>query len=268
MKISLFVLGICFSVSVVAQPAVSGSTSPAIDTVILLPTNSIVLTGIAIQANPGHPILDTTWTETSGPAATITNPSNRMTTTVTGLVPGSYIFTLTATDKKNSASATVHVTVLSGILNSTLAYFNVSKNDNGVLITWQTDMESNNAGFVIQESINGSSFHDLVTIPSRAKGGNSNTPLNYSYQIPSATIQADMHNLGLVIILFASIMLIGKLKKLYKCLVLGIICLLVFSCTKSVSAPDNVPGTSVTAFRLKQVDLDSHISYSEIILVK
>jgi hypothetical protein len=268
MKISLFILGICFSISVIAQPAVSGSTSPAIDTVILLPTNSIVLTGIALQANPGHPILDTTWTETSGPAATITNPSNRMTTTVTGLVPGTYIFTLTATDKKNSASASVHVTVLSGILNSMLAYFNVSRNDNGVLITWQTDMESNNAGFVIQESINGSAFLDVVTIPSRAKGGNSNIPLNYSYQIANINVQADMHNLALVIILLASTMLIGKLKKLYKCLVFGIVCLLFFSCTKSVSVPDNVPSASVIAFRLKQVDLDSHINYSEIKLVK
>ncbi len=264
MKILLSVLGICFSVSIYAQPSVSGSTLPAIDTVILLPTNSIVLTGTAVQANPGHPVLDTTWTETSGPAATITNPSNRMTTTVTGLVPGSYIFTLTATDKKNSASVTVHVTVLSGVLNSTLAYFNASRNNNGVLISWQTDMESNNADFVIQESINGSSFHDVIIIPSRAQGGNSSTTLNYSYQIPNVNMQADMHNLALVMILLASIMLISKLKKLYKCLVLAILCLLIFSCTKSASVPDNAPGSTATAFRLKQVDLDSRANYSEI----
>ena len=257
-------MSICFSVSVFAQPSVSGNTLPAIDTIIVLPTNSITLTGNAIEANPGHPVLDTTWTKTSGPAATITNPSNRMTTTVTGLVQGSYIFTLTATDKKNSASVTVHVTVLSGILNSTLAYFNVSRNNNGVLITWQTDMESNNAGFVIQESINGSSFHDVVTIPSKAKGGNSSTLLNYSYLISGTGMQADMHNMGLIMILLASIMLIGKLKKLYRCLVLAIVCLLILSCTKSVSVPTNTPAASAAAFRLKQVDLDSHVNYSEI----
>src|ERR1700676_3593144 len=98
MKISFVILCICFSVSAMAQPqpTVSGRTTPAKDTIIILPTNSITLTGTAVQANPGHPILDTTWTQTSGPAATITNPSNRMTTTLTGLVAGSYLFKLTA----------------------------------------------------------------------------------------------------------------------------------------------------------------------------
>ena len=142
MKTGLIILSIFFSISTFAQPTVSGYTAPAKDTIIFLPTNSITLSGTAVQANPGHPILDTTWTETSGPAATITNPINRMTTTVTGMVAGSYVFTLTATDKKNSASVTLKITVISGVLPVELAYFNVSKNDYGTLITWQTGMES------------------------------------------------------------------------------------------------------------------------------
>src|SRR5580700_5516253 len=168
MKTALFILSVFFSVSAIAQPTVSGYTVPAIDTVIILPTNSVTLSGTAVQANPGHPVLDTTWTKTSGPAATITNPSNRMTTTVTGLVAGSYIFTLTATDKQNSASATVKVKVISGVLSMQLAYFNVSRNDQGTLVSWQTDMESNNARFVIQESTNGSNFYDIAAIASKA----------------------------------------------------------------------------------------------------
>jgi hypothetical protein len=272
MKTALFILSVFFSFSAIAQPTVSGNTLPVIDTVIILPTNSITLSGTAVQANPGHPILDTTWTETSGPAATITNPSNRMTTKVTGMVAGSYEFTLTATDKQNSSSAKVKITVISGVLPVELAYFNVSKNDLGTKITWQTDMESNNSHFVIQESTNGSDFYDIATISSQAKGGNSSTTLTYSYQISNNNAQnnntqSDMHSILLVMTLLAIIVLISKLKKAYKCLVLGIACMFLFSCTKSVTVPDNAPSSTVKAFRLKQVDIDNHVSYSEVIIL-
>jgi hypothetical protein len=267
MKTGFFILCVFFSVSAVAQPTVSGNTAPAKDTIIILPSNSITLSGTAVQANPGHPVLDTTWTQTSGPAATITNPSNRMTTTVTGLVAGSYIFTLTATDKQNSASAKVKITVISGVLSMELAYFNVSRNDQGTLLTWQTDMESNNAAFVIQESTNGSNFYDIAAIASKANGGNSSTPLTYSYQVSNNNTQSDMHSIWLVMTLLAFIALISKLKKAYKCMILGIACMFLFSCTKSVTAPDNAPTSSKTAFRLKQVDKDNNVNYSEIKLV-
>jgi K319L-like, PKD domain len=265
MKTALFILSVFFSVSAVAQPTVSGKTTPAKDTIIIFPTNSITLSGTAVQANPGHPVLDTTWTKTSGPAATITNPSNRMTTTVTGLVVGSYVFTLTATDKNNSSSTTVKVRVVSGILAMKLAYFNVSKNDQGTLFTWQTDMESNNARFVIQESTNGSNFYDIAVLSSKANGGNSSMPLTYSYQISNNNTQSDMHSIWLVMTLLAFIGLISKLKKAYKCLVLVIASVFFFSCTKSVTVPDNAPTSSKTTFRLKQVDMDNNVNYSEII---
>ena len=131
MKTVILSLTVLISFSAFAQPTVSASTAPAADTIIFTPTSVVTLTGVAVRANPGHPILDTTWTETSGPAATITNPSNRMTTTATGLSIGVYVFTLTATDKNNSASATVKVTVISGILPVSFGYFHASRNDEG-----------------------------------------------------------------------------------------------------------------------------------------
>ncbi len=267
MKTALYILSVFFSLSAVAQPTVSGYTTPALDTIIILPTNSITLSGIAVQANPGHPILDTSWTETSGPAATITKPSNRMTTSVTGLVAGSYVFTLTATDKQNSSSASVKITVISGVLPMQLAYFNISKNDNGILVTWQTDIESNNARFVIQESTNGSAFYDIAAISSQAKGGNSNTPLTYSYQISNNNTQADMHSIWLVMSLLAFIVFVSKLKKAYKYMLVGIACMLLLSCSKSIIVPDNAPTPTVKAFRLQQIDLDNHVNYSEIIIL-
>jgi hypothetical protein len=267
MKTSLFILNIFFSVSAIAQPTVSGFTSPATDTIVFLPQSSISLSGVAVQSNPGHPILDTTWTKTSGPAATITNASNRMTTTITGLVTGNYVFTLTATDKQKTATSSVKVTVVSGILAMDLSYFKVSKNENGVLVTWQTDMESNNARFVIQKSFNGSAFYDVDSISSKAKYGNSSIPLAYSYQITNGNTQADMGSLVLILSLLAFVVVISKLKKRYKYLVLAIASMFLFSCSKSVVEPNQTTANGTTAFRLKQVSVDNHVAYSQIILI-
>jgi hypothetical protein len=256
-----------FSLSAVAQPTVTGMTSPAKDTIIIFPANSVTLTGIANQANPGHHILDTTWVQTSGPAlATITNPSNRMTTTVTGLALGNYVFTLTATDKQNSASASVNVHVLPGTLPIQLASFDITPDNAGLLLTWQTSMESNNAYFVVQKSTDDSTFTDIAVIMSKAENGNSTVPLNYSYQILQQAIEANMHGLLLVIIVLSAIALVSKLNKFYKSMVLGVVCLFLFSCSKSVSVPKNtVPAK--TEYRLKQVALDGTITYSEVELV-
>jgi hypothetical protein len=266
MKTMLLVVCVCVSVSAIAQPTVSGNTFPSSDTVIVLPA-TLTLTGTALESNPGHPILDTTWSETSGPAATITNPSNRMTTTVTGLTAGTYLFTLTATDKQKAATASVKVTVISGVLGAELAYFNISRNDNGVLVTWQTDMESKIARFVIQESSNGSDFYDIATISSKANGGNSSIPLTYTYQISNSSTQADMHTTLVVTTMLSLIVLFGRLRKLYKCLLLGIICLSLFSCTKSNIVSDKAATSGTIAYRLKQVSMDNTVNYSEIKLL-
>jgi outer membrane biogenesis lipoprotein LolB len=67
----------------------------------------------------------------------------------------------------------------------------------------------------------------------------------------------------LVITLLAVIALISKLKNIYKCLLLGLVCMFLFSCSKSVSVSNNTISAK-TEYRLKQVDLDGHFTYSEI----
>jgi hypothetical protein len=258
---------IFFSITAIAQPTVTGMTSPAKDTTIFLPTNSVTLTGTAKQANPGHPILDTSWAQTSGPApATITKPSNRMTTAVTGLVQGNYVFTLTATDKQNAASVSVNVHVLPGVLPIQLAYFNITPDNGGFLLTWQTTMESNNAYFVVQKSTDDSTFTDIATIISKAENGNSNVPLNYSFQSLGQVVEGNMHGMLLAITLLSAIALVSKLNKFYKSLVLGVVCLFLFSCSKSVSVPKNTIAAK-TEYRLKQVTLDGTVTYSTVKLV-
>ena len=73
-----------------------------------------------------------------------------------------------------------------------------------------------------------------------------------------------MHNIGLVMTFLGLVILLTKLKKVYKCLVLAMACMFLFSCTKSVTSPQNNPASPMKAFRLKQVDLDNRVNYSEI----
>ena len=76
---------------------------------ITLPSNSTTLNGIAEVGSP--PITSYQWTKVSGGNATITNP-NSLSTTVTGLTKGSYIFNLKVTDNSGATgSSNVQVIV-------------------------------------------------------------------------------------------------------------------------------------------------------------
>ena len=263
MKIQFIILSVLLSFSGFAQPSVT-VTNPADDSIILLPFNSITLTGSAIQANPGHPVIKTVWAKTGGPTANITDPSNS-TTTVTGMALGNYEFTFTASDKQNSASASVKVKVISGLLPAGLNYFHVTHNSNGILLSWRTDMESNNARFIIQKSADGSIFTDMDSVDSKAKNGNSNTALTYSYQISGKFANANSNYIFLAITLLAVVSVISKAKRIYKSLILVVFCLFLFSCSKTVIAPDNANLVSAKSFyRLKLVNLDGQFTYSAI----
>ncbi|WP_250633018.1 gliding motility-associated C-terminal domain-containing protein, partial [Rhodoflexus caldus] len=87
-------------------PVVSAGTAQS----ITLPTNSATLTGSA--SDPDGSIASVRWTQVSGPnTAAITTPAN-VQTLVSGLVQGTYVFRLTATDNAGAtASADVSVTV-------------------------------------------------------------------------------------------------------------------------------------------------------------
>jgi alpha-tubulin suppressor-like RCC1 family protein len=78
---------------------------------VTLPTNSVTLTGTA-HGNGGATITSTLWSQVSGPnTATISNLWN-LSTSVTGLVQGTYIFQLTATDNNGlTGTDVVSVTV-------------------------------------------------------------------------------------------------------------------------------------------------------------
>jgi len=97
----------------------TGNTPPTCTAIpsatITLPVNSVSLNGVATSTTGGS-IVSWAWVKTSGGAATITNASAQN-TTVTGLVQGSYVFTLTATDNNGlTCTATKNVTVNAAIV--------------------------------------------------------------------------------------------------------------------------------------------------------
>jgi hypothetical protein len=82
------------------------------DQSIALPTNAVNLTGSAV-ANGGATLANLLWTKTSGPSSYTISLPGSVNTGVSGLVAGTYVFTLTATDSNgNTGSASVTITVV------------------------------------------------------------------------------------------------------------------------------------------------------------
>lgn len=97
-----------------------GTTPPAVsagsNVTIVLPTNTVALVGSA--SGNGSAITSTTWTQTSGPNSVTIGSPGSLSTTVSGLVSGTYTFQLSATDSNgqtNSASVTVVVAAIVGM---------------------------------------------------------------------------------------------------------------------------------------------------------
>lgn len=87
-------------VLITVNPAnVSPTATAGTDQTITLPTSSVTLSGSANDADGS--VSSHTWTKTSGTGGTITSPAN-YTTTVTGLVAGTYVFRLEATDNQGA----------------------------------------------------------------------------------------------------------------------------------------------------------------------
>ncbi|MDO6517842.1 PKD domain-containing protein [Zobellia uliginosa] len=143
---------------------------------ITLPTNSVDLVGSA--TDEGGTIVNYTWTQDSGPAATITDPSSSV-TTATDLVAGNYVFRLTATDNdtgtgSNTVSFTVNeaanlapVVSVNDISNITLPTNSVdlsgSATDNdGTIVNYAWTQDSGPAATITDPSSSVTTATDLV----------------------------------------------------------------------------------------------------------
>lgn len=119
-KIALFlgsILGVLGTAALVAYASVS-TISAGPDQSIAWPTSAVTLTGSA-TAGDSKTIASYGWVQTSGPVvSTVVSPASAS-TSVTGLTtPGTYVYTLTATDNSTpalSATDTVSIVVNPGI---------------------------------------------------------------------------------------------------------------------------------------------------------
>jgi Secretion system C-terminal sorting domain/PKD domain len=96
------------TVSVTVNPAPNQSpvANAGADIILTLPANSTTLNGSA-SSDPDGTITNYTWSKISGPASSnITNPTS-VTTSLTGLVQGSYSFQLTVTDNNGAVNSDI-----------------------------------------------------------------------------------------------------------------------------------------------------------------
>ena len=106
--------------SATVQVTVTAAANPPIANAganqsIQLPINQVSLDGSG-STDAGGTINSYNWTQLSGPVASSISTPTAVTTTVTGLVPGVYIYQLSVTDNNNlTSTATVQVTVTTGV---------------------------------------------------------------------------------------------------------------------------------------------------------
>lgn len=123
------------------------SVNAGADQTLRLPTSSTTVAGSVVVAQ--GTLSSVLWQQVSGAAATITSPTS-LTTTITGLTQGTYIFSLTATDSYSlSASDTMVIQVFGENQNTNIIFFQGAYNGNKINIDWTVNSVLNTKTFAI-----------------------------------------------------------------------------------------------------------------------
>lgn len=148
-----------------------------------------------------------------------------------------------------------------------LTNFTASLSKSGVLkADWKTASETKNSHFILQSSVDGNSWKDLVR-----KDADPNGATGATYQVETYIGGFSLAGFGLL-----SILLLPFSNKRYRILtMLALIGIVAVSCAKDSDISnaelldkDNENSKDVIYLRLAQVDLDGTTEYSEIIPVK
>ena len=118
----------------------------------------------------------------------ITQPTANITTQTNNGNPGCNNNSVPCNNTAGSASGTNGSGVLSpvgGFLPIELLSFNAKKVNNHVSINWATSSEIHNDHFLVERSLNGTEFTELALIKTKAKNGNSKSPLSYAALDPA-----------------------------------------------------------------------------------
>lgn len=123
-------------------------------------------------------------------------------------------------------------------------------------VSWQTTSEMNSRQYMVEASVDGTTWKKISTVQSKASNGNSSLPLRYEITTDLAGISFALS--GLLVFL-----LIPKGRKRLL-VVTGLAILVVIACNKSNSNRDIVTDQKVYV-RILQEDIDGTINYSKIV---
>ena len=136
--------------------------------VIVQPVDSVILNGIAY----GGSIVSYNWSKISGPASFNINSPATAVTKISGLVLGTYVFQLRATNLAGlTATDSIRVFVTSVILPVKLLSFSAFTVTNNVQLQWQATTEINSSHYLIERSIDSRIFETVGTVTSNNNSG-------------------------------------------------------------------------------------------------
>ncbi len=134
----------------------------------------------------------------------------------------------------------------------------------GLQVYWSTLSETNNDHFDIQASVDGSNFHTIGTLASKAINGNSDVTLDYVFEKAHAEL---LYSLPLAILIISLMVFMVFYKKKTKWVAMLLLAgvTMMGSCSKK-EAMDK--GAGKLYIRIAQVDKDGTTSYSKVIAVQ
>lgn len=153
-----------------------------------------------------------------------------------------------------------------GVLPVGLGSLSASLKAGKLQVDWTTLSEANNSKFVVQASADGSVWHELGTVSSKASDGNSSRLLTYSFAtILGGTVLAGFGLLSLL-------MLPATRNRLARVSILLLVLCAVISCAKDEAGDTKLEalgrGKGQVYVRLAQIDKDGTIAYSDVVLAR
>lgn len=145
--------------------------------------------------------------------------------------------------------------------------FTVQKvDDSDYGLTWVTAQESNSSYFVVEASINGTKWDSIGTVKSKAVNGLSTESLSYSFLIYNdIAVKAGVGFIGIILMLsiFAGLYT-RKTKLIPIVLSLGIV-FIGIGCSKS--SPVKTSTMNYSEFRIRHVDFDNQVEYTQVVRI-
>ncbi len=156
-------------VNSIQQVAVSAGS----DTIIFLPTNTVLLKGRVLNSN--SIITGYAWSKISGPVQCTISNSTDSVTDLTNLNAGVYKIEFKATNNLGAIGKdTITILVSSGVLPVNLVGFSAIKKNGVIFLNWETVSENGTDYYEIESSEDGQIFKTICKVNTKAGSGSNN----------------------------------------------------------------------------------------------